>query len=312
LSELAGAVTFIMLGPIGLLLASFWPSNSAFIIILGSLRLHLALVALALAGLLVLIGGWRRGLAVALLVLAVFGQAALALLPHISMPTPDSATRLKVLSFNILHSNKINGGRIADYILSAKPDIAFIQESAPLRTHLDRLRTEYPYQIGCGTFTRACDSLLLSRTPLSKPDYYLSGSHAKTRFFTTEVSFGDRKLSLAAMHLTKAEFGAYQSYEYDEAATKIAALKDPVIAAGDFNTTSWAPRFIGFLDATGLMRAPIEPATWPGDRGLLNMLGLPIDHILVRGGAITRLETVPDDFGSNHRGLLAEIALPAP
>ena len=312
LTEMTGALTLIALGPLALLAASFGPQDNAIIVILGSLRIHLVAVVLGFAVLFFLMRRPLRAVALALIAAGVVAHIALALMPHVApREGATGSIAVTVMDFNILGPNVANGARIADHILAVKPDIVFIQETRPLAPHLERLSATYPYHIGCGAYVRSCDSLMLSRYPLAAPDFYMSGVRLPHRFFTTSVTIEGQTIALAAQHLSKAEQGNAQPTEYARAAEQIADLPDPVIAAGDFNTAFWAPRFIDFLAASGLKRALIEPATWPGGRGFLNNFGLPIDHIMVRGGAITELNLLPDTFGSNHRGQLARIAIPA-
>lgn len=310
LTEISGALTLAGLAPLVLLAASYGPQTNAAIVILGSLRVHLAVLTLGFALGFFLLRRPLRGLAFTLAGLGVLAHLAVVLLPHTApgRGAPGAAV-LTVMDFNVLGYNTANGGRITDHILDQEPDVVFIQEAKPLAPHLDRLDAVYPHRIGCGRYYRNCDSLMLSKYPLSEPDYYMSGAFAANRFFITSVTVDGQTVSLAALHLSKAERGSAQAREYARAAQKIAALPDPVIAAGDFNTAFWAPRFVAFLAESGLKRALIEPATWPGGRGFLNHFGLPIDHILVRGAAITALDLLPESFGSNHRGQMARIAL---
>jgi hypothetical protein len=56
-------------------------------------------------------------------------------------------------------------------------------------------------------------------------------------------------------------------------------------------------------DLSGSSAPFFGPGTWPVELG---NLGASIDHILVSGGAaLTSLSAMPDHFGSNHRGLVA-------
>ena len=59
-----------------------------------------------------------------------------------------------------------------------------------------------------------------------------------------------------------------------------------------------------------LVPPPVYPATWPVEAGAL---GVPIDNLLTRSGAVIEsIATLPDTFGSNHRGLRAQVAITAP
>ena len=306
------AFALLALGGTMILAVSYLPPLQPFIVILSSLRLHL-IAGIAVMALIML--GLRRPLLAAgygFVALAAFAAIVVTLLPLTATSVPDEGTRLKVVSFNLQAWNRENGARIADHLMALSPDIAFIQEARPLRTELERLKAVFPYQVGCGAGTRRCDSLLLSRHKLAKPDFYIDTTRAAARFYVTSITLDGQKIALAGLHLTKAEFGAPQQSEYIAAAERIAGIDTPVIAAGDFNTAPWAPRFADFLSETGLKRPILEPATWPTGLGPLDTLGFPIDHILVRGGGFTALAPLESNFGSNHRGLVAELVLAPP
>jgi vancomycin resistance protein VanJ len=83
---------------------------------------------------------------------------------------------------------------------------------------------------------------------------------------------------------------------------------EPVLVLGDFNLSPGSPMWRNFLGYTKLLRAPgTAPATWPS---MLGPCGIAIDHVLVRGGALAPLTAfhIP---GSDHRGLLTTVSVPA-
>ena len=310
MTPLSDAFSVLAFGASLALAVTLLPPVHPVIVILGSLKLHLALIILGLAALLLLLRRPLRGTFYVLIATAGCTQMAAALAPSLSPDAPENGKAVSVISFNILGHNRNNGERIADFLIETAPDIAFIQEAQPLRPYLSALDKQFPYRIGCGRYVSRCDSMLLSRHRLSEPDYYQPQARWRHRFYTTRARIDGQTITLAALHLTKAEFGDNQLDELDAAAAKLASIDGPVIVAGDFNTALWAPHLVDFLDKTGLKRAMIEPATWPGGRGILNNFGLPIDHIFVRGGAIDTLSTLSDTFGSNHRGLQARLVFP--
>lgn len=103
-----------------------------------------------------------------------------------------------------------------------------------------------------------------------------------------------------------ARLPARDAYLFD-LAELIAELEGPVIVAGDFNVTPYAPAFPRFLSASRTSTSRDFPATWPS---VLGPMGIPIDHVLVREARITGLQALPA-MGSDHRALKAEILLPA-
>jgi endonuclease/exonuclease/phosphatase (EEP) superfamily protein YafD len=86
----------------------------------------------------------------------------------------------------------------------------------------------------------------------------------------------------------------------------------PVIVGGDFNATPDVAQFrsvlrTGFADAADQAGAGMT-RTYPADRWFPPLIA--IDHVLTRGGAVaTGVQTVSIS-GSDHRALLARIAVP--
>lgn len=85
-----------------------------------------------------------------------------------------------------------------------------------------------------------------------------------------------------------------------------------VIVAGDFNSTPDIRQFRdlltnGYRDAVQQTGAGFNP-TFPGDRWYPPLIT--IDHVLVRGAVVSGIRTVRV-AGSDHRGLLADVRIPA-
>lgn len=84
---------------------------------------------------------------------------------------------------------------------------------------------------------------------------------------------------------------------------------EPVVVLGDFNLSPGSPMWRTFTGYTGLRRAPGNaPATWPS---VLGPFGITIDHILARSAALGEVTSFPIP-GSDHRGVLGSVFIPAP
>jgi endonuclease/exonuclease/phosphatase (EEP) superfamily protein YafD len=220
-----------------------------------------------------------------------------------------STQNLRVLSFNILGENFKNGGAIADYIVQSGADIAYVMEAAPLGPYLDCLSKTYPYRIGCGDHTNTCDLMLLSKYPLSKVYVGNLSDLRKDRFAMAQIHVGGTALNLAAAHLSKPYFDNYHADELAALGDALGKIDGPLLLAGDFNAATIAHDTQGLLKRTGMTTAGFEPATWPIDAGFL---GVPIDHIFIRAPLMAKtLSRIPSSFGSNHYGLIADLAIPA-
>lgn len=276
---------------------------------LHSLQLHFA--AACIMAMIVALALYRN--AVAWLILA----AAVALTAHavimsrdlaaMATPADARAPTFRFMSFNILSSNYGNSERIAGMIAASGADVVNIMEAEPLLAYMEDLRQTYPYRIGCGVMTSDCDQLMLSKTPLRSGIVRSLSPIFDNRFIMAETRIAGRDIHLGALHTTKPYFDDFQTMELIRAALAITDTDGPLVLSGDFNASSLAPNVRRFLRWTDLRTAGWEPATWPVRLGIL---GLPIDHIYVRSPLkIRSLTNLPEAYGSNHAGLVAEIAI---
>ena len=90
------------------------------------------------------------------------------------------------------------------------------------------------------------------------------------------------------------------------AAKKISELSGPVVVAGDFNATPLTPIFNDFLKIADVSATKFYISTFPS---ILNWIGIPLDHILVRNIRVKRIKAL-QSIGSDHRPLKAELLIP--
>lgn len=267
------------------------------------------LLALAfLFALLSLACGLRRfGLGLALA--AVFA-AALLVRDHarLSLPlTPDRGADLRLLFFNALADNTAHGDRIVSAILAENPDIVVIAEAEAIHPALDRLQAVYGFVSPCDS--GSCGLLVATRLPLLR-FWRLSLNPAwENRYAVAELETGTgKRFFLAAVHLMKPWFTGLSEVELAQLAAQYDWLAGPAVAVGDFNMAPWSLPMRRLLAHTGF-RAPRRPVpTWPAGLGAL---GVPIDHVLVHDGPrVVAIAPFGAALSSNHRGLVADIALP--
>lgn len=121
------------------------------------------------------------------------------------------------------------------------------------------------------------------------------------------------KSPLADGHDTVDDWRSGIEYVKNRLATMATTAADgAVVVAGDFNATPDVRQYrdlstAGYRDAVDQLGAGFAP-TFPADRWYPPLLT--IDHVLVRNSAATSIKTVRV-AGSDHRGLLASIAIPA-
>ena len=231
-------------------------------------------------------------------------------LPPASGDVAAEATRFRVLSFNMLGNNHSNVGRIIDMVNASGADVAYLMESAPLLHHLDALSTAYPYRIGCGILAEECDLMILSKHPIDHTEYLSLSDLRSNRFAMATVHIGGHAVQLAAIHLTKPYFDDYHTTELRRAGAALRKRDGPVVIGGDFNSDTIAPDMQAFLRRHALQATGPEPATWPVAAGIF---GIPIDHIYVSKDIVPlSLARLADHYGSNHYGLIADLALSPP
>lgn len=266
-------------------------------------------LALALlSALLALRLGLRRTGAV--LAVAALLCAGLLIRDHarLSLPEePGRATDLRVLFFNALGDNSPHGDRIVTAILDQDPDIVVIAEAEAIYPALKRLRAAYDFVSPC-TF-EFCSLVVATRAPPLR-FWRLSLNPAwEKRYAVTEVETGTgKRVFLAASHLMKPWLTGLSEVELARLTAQYDWLAGPVVAVGDFNMAPWSLPMRKLLKHTG-MRAQRWPIpTWPAAFG---PLGVPIDQVLVHEGARV-VRTIPfgSQLNSNHRGFIADIALP--
>lgn len=309
LSIIIGTIAFLLI----LALAGRYVSGHWLFFTFASFQIQGAAVAAGLAALAWLL---HRNAIASLLVIASLGIGAHGYVmlsdfrQDAPAPPPSWPADLRVMSFNIMGDNSFdNGGRIADAMIASGADVIMIQESAPLGPHIDRIKKTYPYRLGCGAQTMTCDQSLWSKTPILAGEVKTASPIYRDRLMLASIEIGRKRISFANVHTTKPYFDNIHTIELKLVGGHISdfALRHPgpVVVAGDFNASILTPDVRRFVTDTELMTADREPATWPV---AAPALGMAIDHMFVSDPLRFRsLTTLPETFGSNHFGLLAEI-----
>jgi endonuclease/exonuclease/phosphatase (EEP) superfamily protein YafD len=307
--EIRGLLTAFVLVAAVLVVAASGPLLIPGQPLLQTLRFHLAggLVLLVVA--LFIVGARWRGVAFALLAAVSLGQGAWIIYGQQQARAPlaeaPTAAAFDLMSFNILIYNR-NGAAIADMILARSPDVVFLFEAAPIFDELPRLAETYPYRAACereGT----CDILMLSKTPLEDVAIRSLSEFSPNRTIFAVSEIGGQRVNLVAVHMTKPYFDFAAEGEAWTLARYLERLTGPVVMAGDFNAAPWSRNMQRLAANADLVHAPGYPATWPMEAG---PLGVPIDNVFTRAPAIVEsVAALPDPMGSNHRGIVARIAI---
>ncbi|ODT76993.1 MAG: hypothetical protein ABS76_29220 [Pelagibacterium sp. SCN 64-44] len=261
-----------------------------------------------------LLAGKARRLAV-LYVLAGLAASSIILVPEMlgglapRPPAPASGT-LTMMTHNVFGRN-YDMQRVAQAIHAANPDIVVLQEyfdGQAVDLH-PLLVGDYPYFVRCRGGKRA-NLGLYSRLPIVQDQDGACPDDAygtiRTAHILAHVMLADgRSFSVMTTHIDWPFPVARQDEQLQALSGVLAGVDEPVILAGDFNSTPWSYALRGFASANGLHREtlnlPTFPMIWYYLGGWRNMLPfLPLDHVMTRGGISVHSLGAGLETGSDH------------
>lgn len=265
-----------------------------------------------------------------------------ALRAHLAISARDSDhPTVLVMSHNLFGLN-YDMRRVADQIAAYRPDILTFQEYFPeqsIRLH-PLIVGDYPYFETCSGGRRASiaiySKLPFRRSPLSTcpenlDEYDNQVSHLVAEFggqdgmpgWTLVTTHLNWPVQISALRRSDLDFWgridamtARKQKEFSDLSAALAEIDTPLMLEGDFNSTPWAYDLKRFASSSDLTRETLNMATFPARwyiRGWRDVVPLlPLDHVFTRGGARAySVETIAP-AGSDHLGLLTELALPTP
>jgi endonuclease/exonuclease/phosphatase (EEP) superfamily protein YafD len=299
LAACAAVVVLVSLLPLGARLSWMLDLTTHF-------RVQYLAAALGMLGLLALRSRWR--ICAALGVAAAISAAPLV--PYLPWSTGGGSTTapLTVLSVNVSY-RQFSVRRLLEIIRESDPDVLVVQELTPYAAevladldnafaHRLKFPADGPYGIA-----------LWSRFELEGAQLFALG---RLPAIEARVHAPNGTFTVFGVHLsaptTPRRAGA-RDEELRQLGARSTAIDGPLIVAGDFNLTPYSPRFADWLDASGLTdtrRGRTLSVSWPT---LLPIAGIPIDHVAVSSEFEILSHRRLPDFGSDHYGVLAELAL---
>lgn len=275
-------------------------------LLIANLRIHAAGVA-AMFWICAGLAGWPRLAGLGSLAALALIVATLAEVRWTSVrPAAEAAERFRLLSFNMLSTNSA-GVEIAQWLIEQGPDIVVTVESLPLRPHLGALAAAYPYRAGCDG--AECDVMILSRVPLSDRSL-VDVPNSPARIVSARAAISAGGVWIHAAHWSKGFFdGAIQQHWATHRQIRLRRRADgaPFVVAGDFNAAPWDPILMSLAQRLHFRLPLVWAPTWPT---ALGPFGFQIDHVGVSPELVVeRFDRMRDSFGSNHRGVIAELAL---
>jgi len=249
------------------------------------------------------------GLAVAAVLVPAWRLAPYVGLVGSAASTEPRPNELRILTLNV-HASSNRYDLVRAEIERLDPDIVFLPESTDRwATGLAPLRERYPFVVDAAS-PSVFSLILYSRVPLTDVAVIHSPEPGGFPAITARACppVAAACLDIVGIHPPPPMAASYAA-ERDAAIDAVARFAgDRTVVLGDFNCTPWSPRFRDLLSATGLRDSAFSFGLSPTWFSSWLPIGIKIDHILIGNEiAVTRHE-VGSDVGSDHYGVVADLA----
>lgn len=278
-------------------------------------QLQYLLLCVVLFGLLVLTRRFALSIAGFLCILVVAVQVVPWYIPQSDRPL-TAGTEIEIFLANV-NAKNTHYDRLLAQVRQVQPDLAIIQEAeGEWLVQLRSLGDILPY-----AFTKV-GTAVYSKQPLANADINFIGTD-RGLAFPQGLNAGDRALSLVTIHPLPPILPAWfqqRNQQLDLTGTYIQSLSEPIILAGDFNSSMWSPYYRRLVDRTGLKNVRrgfgILPS-WPtaGTYSFLPSFGsllfsTAIDHVLVSPEIRVLSVRTRGNNGSDHRPVIVKLQIP--
>jgi endonuclease/exonuclease/phosphatase (EEP) superfamily protein YafD len=273
-------------------------------------RIHLAALLIATA----LLSGLLRmfalstsavavGIGVIWATLSGFGPTGPASVEASMVSSSDEHATYRLLHLNLRYDNA-TPERVISMIGRVRPDIMALTEVSDMwQERLESIAHAYPHQVICPPPTPIGGVAILSRRPFGEEE---PRCHERGALAIAGINLGGEPIDVVALHL-----GWPWPFDQHRRAPIIAGLLgelgERALVAGDFNAAPWSWTVRAMARQARLRVVARVGPTWLF-LGLPDALrrnaGLPIDHVLVKGGVMTHSIERLEDVGSDHLPIL--------
>jgi endonuclease/exonuclease/phosphatase (EEP) superfamily protein YafD len=227
---------------------------------------------------------------------------------------PEASPRLVVALSNVLYENPSIDGA-ATLLLSVDADLLAIVEHNPAAAAAlatAGVAERYPYRSELPRNDRT-GLVLFSRLPILESVVAPIGQQLGIDATVDVDGIATRVLVVHPVPGTKQDDVSLWSDDLATIGRTAAASDLPTVVVGDFNASRWHPAFRHLL-GTGLtdLHEQLDDGwsrSWPANRVLPPFVR--IDHLLMRNGVLGVDVHDLEVPGSDHRGFVATVALPA-
>lgn len=286
--------------------------------------------------------GWAAA-ALSVIGLAWFGGGAVRAMPAAPepVPLPQSGSALKIVVYNVRDGGRNIAPDVA-WLLGTDADVIFLSElnDVGVDVRLDALRRAYPYEVRGDV-----DQRILSRHALRADEsVVMDASPWRGVAIRTGIELAGRQLSLYSVHTaiprgTKDHFDmgrfpfnflpqrnflisvvarydeTQRNWEVEQLLSVVRADSNPVIVAGDFNTSPYSTmyaRVAALLQDTQAEAGSGLGHTWPNGAVVGAPQWLPallrIDYIWHSAEFVALSHQVAGPLGSDHLPVMAVLA----
>lgn len=257
---------------------------------------------------------WRKAvrLAVFAIMIIVFNLSVLITPAGTVQASSSSATGTFGLYSANLHISNDDISGLTEELQDMDPDMVLLLEVTPL--HESQLGTavkKYPYSIH-KTFSgeREIGFVFLSKFPI------LSSSITRLSdvcnfILKAKVEIGNKPVLFYGLHARRPDMLGFTERrdQFLSIAADIRNRQLPVILAGDFNSTPFAPIFRRLITVSGL-RDPAADFGWqPSWPTYVPFLWIPIDHVLLSPEVRIHKRGTGSFIGSDHYPVFAELSI---
>lgn len=226
------------------------------------------------------------------------------LIPRQQTVDPNFTSSLKVLSWNLLQTNR-SMQEIAQLIRDVSPDVLILIEVSPgmLERLLPLLDTPFEQQLAQPDW-QGGGIAVLTRSMHAKLKIHEFGYRARPAIVARfETPGSPEPLQLIALHTfspSPVSRTKHRDQQLDNFIQWSNAQPGPLCTAGDLNTTPWTACF-GRIVRSGFRDSRLGAGNCPSWPSGLGMAGIPIDHALTKGNCqITDRRVLPAGPGSDH------------
>lgn len=254
----------------------------------------------------------RTAVAVFALALGIAAMRIVPLLRSVNPPGLQNPAELKLVALNVKTAN-LDYQRTIEWLLAENADVLVVQETG--QRWVDEIHSIMRAYKRLDTNTIRDDNFGISifvkeRVEVTRIESL--GSPATVPWIEIQIQDEDRSLRLLAVH-TLPPMGPSASASRDvhlaAVAERVKSGSRPVVVAGDLNATIWSKGLAGLLESTRLRPATFGRGlggSWPASLWFTGMIL--IDHVLVSETVDVRSYRVGQDVGSDHRGIVVDLA----